>query len=194
MHRGLGLILCAVLVSVAGLSAQALAQSAGISEARPSFTFTLNGQSLRIDRTGPQCPPRCVQPMLVAPGVASIGELEVVDFLELFVMTGRGLLLDARLPDAFVAETLPGAVNLPAATLNAANPYRDDLLSALGVRNEDYSQAFDLVVFAAGPDDPGAAEALRGLLDSGYPATKLKYYRGGLDAWRAIGLTVAGGQ
>ncbi|WP_212591570.1 rhodanese-like domain-containing protein [Antarctobacter heliothermus] len=129
---------------------------------------------------------------MAAPGVGTVGELEVLEFLEIFVGGGQGLLVDARLPAAYAAATLPGAVNLPAQTLRADNPYRDDLLTALGVRNGDHAGAFDLVFFGTGADDQDAPNALRRLLETGYPATKLKYYRGGLDSWRALGLTVAG--
>ena len=58
----------------------------------------------------------------------------------------------------------------------------------------DFSGAYDLVIFAGGPDSPGAATAVRDLLDAGYPASKLKYYRGGLQAWTTAGLSTASGQ
>ncbi|MBT53313.1 MAG: sulfurtransferase [Mameliella sp.] len=170
----------------------AFAQTSQITEDLPDFSLSLNGQTLKIDRSGAACPPRCVQPMMVAPGVGTVGELEVLEFLEIFVGDGQGLLVDARMPDVYAAATLPGAVNLPAQTLRADNPYRDDLLTALGVRNGDHAGAFDLMFFGAGADDQDAPNALRSLLETGYPATKLKYYRGGMDNWRALGLTVAG--
>lgn len=190
MYRGLGLILCLAFASVDAVPASA--QSSRITEDRPSVTLSMSGTTLTIDRTGVPCPPRCVQPMIAVPGVNTVGELEVLDFLELFVGAGQGLLVDARLPADYAQGTLPGAVNLPAATLDPGNPYRDDLLTALGVRADGHTQAFDLVVFGAGSDDPKAVAALRGLLETGYPAAKLKYYRGGLDAWQALGLSVAG--
>ena len=117
MHKGRILALCSAMATCAAGTVSA--QSSGITEDLQSFTLTLNGQSLKIDRSGAACPPRCVQPMIAAPGVGTIGELEVLDFLELFVGGGQGLLVDARLPDAFAAATLPGAVNLPSTTLRA---------------------------------------------------------------------------
>lgn len=191
MHKGLGLTLCAAMACLFGGAVGA--QSSRITEDRPSFSFSVSGKTVTIARSGVACPPRCVQPMMAAPGVGTIGELEVLDFLDLFVSGGQGLLVDARLPDAYVTATLPGAVNLPAPTLRSDNPYRDDLLVALGVRNGDHTGAFDIVFFGAGPDDEDAPDALRRLLETGYPATKLKYYRGGLESWRALGLTIAGG-
>lgn len=191
MFRGLGVALCSV---AAVLAHSASAQSSRISEDVGSFVFTLNGRDVTVERNGAACPPACVQPMLVAPGINTVGELEVMDFLELFVAGGKGLLIDARLPEGFARGTVPGAVNVPEATLRPGNPYRDDLLSALGVRGGDFSGAFDLVIFAGGADDALAPEALRSLLDSGYPTEKLKYYRGGVQAWSSLGLTLASGE
>ncbi|MBP0483153.1 rhodanese-like domain-containing protein [Sagittula salina] len=155
------------------------------------FSTTLNGRPLTIERSGAVCPPACVQPMQAASGVVTIGELEVLDFIDLLVSDAKGLLLDARLPEGFGSGTVPGAVNVPASTLRPQNPYRDDLLSALGVEGDDFSAAFDLVIFGAAADDPEAPGALRDLLAAGYPAAKLKYYRGGVQAWQGMGLSLA---
>jgi len=189
MFKGLCLTVCAAMV----VALPAHAQSSRITEDMAGFQFTLNGQVVGIDRSGASCPPSCVQPMQAAPGVATIGELEVLDFLDLFVSANQGLLVDSRLPNGFASGTLPGAVNVPSSTLMPDNPYRVDLLNALGVRSGDFSAAYDLVIFGSGPDDSAAAQAVRDLLDSGYPATKLKYYRGGVQGWRALGLTLASG-
>lgn len=189
MVRGLIATLCA-----AGcLASPALAQTARISEDRPTVAFTLNGSSVTIDRQGAACPPACVQPMIAAPGVATIGELETLDFLHNVVAAGQGLLIDARLPGGFAAGTVPGAVNVPAATLRRDNPYRGDLLEALGVRSGDFAGAYDLVMMGGGADDAQPVEALQALREAGYPADKLKYYRGGFGAWTALGLTTAVG-
>ncbi|MCT4553186.1 MAG: rhodanese-like domain-containing protein [Pelagimonas sp.] len=190
MPKGLSLTAVAVIAA----TAPALAQNASISQERPSFQFSINGTTVAIPRSGQGCPTSCIQPMQAAPGVATIGELEILDFLELFVSRSQGLLIDARLPARYGAGTIPGAVNVPSATLRADNPYRDDLLTALGVRNGDFSAAFDLVLFGAGQDTAEAAEALRSLVQAGYPTSKLKYYRGGLRSWSAMGLGTATGQ
>ncbi len=189
MFKGLCMTVCAAI----SVALPAHAQSSRITEDMAGFQFSLNGQTVMVDRSGAACPPNCVQPMLAAPGVGTIGELELFDFLDLFVSSGQGLLIDARLPERFSSGTLPGAVNVPTETLGPDNPYRDDLLNALGVRGGDFSNAYDLVIFGAGPDDSLAAEAVRFLVDSGYPVTKLKYYRGGLMTWRALGLTLMSG-
>lgn len=185
----LGLITTAVAAVTLALPVGA--QSSRISESRDAFQFAVNGAPVSITRSGPSCPPACVQPMQAAPGVATIGELELLDFLELFVSGGSGLLVDIRLPEGYAVGTIPGAVNVPSATLRPANPYRDDLLNALGVRSGDFSGAYDLAIFGTGADDANAPDSVRSLLEAGYPASKLKYYRGGLSAWIGLGLNTA---
>lgn len=181
--------LCLTLFAAMIAAAPVFGQSTRISDAVDSFSFSLSGRTVTIERNGAACPPNCLQPMQAAPGIATIGELEILDFLDLFVSAGKGLLIDARLPSGFAAGTIPGAVNVPFATLQPDNPYRDDLLAALGVRAGDFGGAFDLVVFAGGADASEAGQALRSLLDAGYPPSKLKYYRGGMAAWQGYGLT-----
>ncbi|WP_417722427.1 rhodanese-like domain-containing protein [Salipiger sp.] len=183
-----GLALC-----LATAPAWGLAQQSRLTPDRPDFSVTLNGTPVTIARTGAACPPACIQPMQAASGIVTIGELELLDFLDLFVSTGSGLLVDTRRPERYGAETLPGAVNVPAATLAPGNPYRGDLLEALGARGSDFSGAYDLVLFAEGPDASAAPESLRSLAEAGYPTEKLKYYRGGLRDWTALGLTTTAG-
>ncbi|GGG69657.1 hypothetical protein GCM10011415_16400 [Salipiger pallidus] len=183
------------LAALTCLSATAIAADpTRISSGITSATVAIAGETSTISRDGAACPPACIQPMIAAEGIATIGELEVLAFLEGAVTNGTGLLLDTRLPGAYAAGTLPGAVNVPEPTLQGSNPYRSDLLSALGARGSDFSGAFELVLFAGGADGPEAGEGLRALLEAGYPAARLRYYRGGLAAWQALGLSVSAGQ
>jgi rhodanese-related sulfurtransferase len=188
MTKGLWLTSLAVLVLATPLSAQ----QSRITSDMVEFSFVLNGARVSIGRNGAACPPACLQPMQSVPGVNTIGELEVMAFLDSRVATGTGLLIDARSPGSFDRASIPGAINVPAATLRPENPYREDLLNELRGRQADFSGAFDLVVFADGPDAPEAVEALRDLTEAGYPAGKLKYYRGGMTVWTVLGLDTTG--
>jgi rhodanese-related sulfurtransferase len=143
-------------------------------------------------RTSRPCPPFCITPVMAAPGVATLGELEVVAFLEQKVANGQGVLVDARLPDFFRKGTLPGAVNVPFAALDPANPYRDAILEALGaIRGAagwDFGAVRELVVLSNGAWCEQAPRAIGHLLGAGYPAHKLSYYRGGMQDWLMLGL------
>jgi hypothetical protein len=205
MRRLAGVLL--VVVTCAG--APARGQDVRITDGQADAQFTVNGQNFTISReqnqetqlsgefarTSRACPPFCIQPASTAPGVITIAELETIAFLESKVAQGTGLLIDSRLPEWFAKGTIPAAVNVPFATLDGTNPYRTEILQALGATgqdgNLDFSAAFDLILFSNGPWDDQAGRAITNLLDAGYPAEKLQYYRGGMQDWLLLGLTVA---
>ncbi|WP_375265995.1 rhodanese-like domain-containing protein [Planktotalea sp.] len=153
---------------------------------------TLPSQYTQTDRT---CPEHCIEPGTAAAGVTTLTELEVFAFMQKAVSSGSGPLVDARLPEEYAAGTIPGAISVPAATLVGNNPYREDLLLALGAKGAigqmDFAGAFDLMIFDDGPWSPTARQAVQLLLDAGYPAQKILYYRGGLQMWHVLGLTVS---
>ena len=59
-------------------------------------------------KTSRKCPPFCVQPQKVAPGVETVGELEVVKYME-----KGGLIIDARTVEWHVKGTIPGSKSIP---------------------------------------------------------------------------------
>lgn len=194
---------CAVVMGASG----AMAQEVRIAPDMTSASFEMNGQAFQIERTAaPEieqnlldgtprtCPPFCITAMQAAPGVETVGELEVIAFLQRAVAEGRGLAIDSRAPDWFAKGTIPGAVNVPASTLEATNPYRQDILKALGAienRNKmDFDGAMELLLFCNGPWCEDTPRAIQNLVSAGYPPEKLKYYRGGMQVWMMLGLTV----
>ncbi|PVA06296.1 rhodanese-like domain-containing protein [Thalassorhabdomicrobium marinisediminis] len=201
--------LCAALGPGGIPAAAVFAQEVRITPLKSDSTFTVNDRSFTITRgqvpqmpvpdTAGPCPPACLQPLQVAPGVTTIAELELLTFLETTVSAGDGLLLDARDPADFAAASIPGAVNVPRATLSPDNRYRGDILRALGATPDgsgdlDFSTARTLAIYAAGPVSPDAPHTISDLLDAGYPPEKLLFYRGGLQAWQLAALTVQSSQ
>ncbi|WP_420859653.1 rhodanese-like domain-containing protein [Marivivens marinus] len=190
------------------LSSAVSAQDVRITPNMAAATFTINGETFTISReqdqdnlltgefarTSRACPPFCVHPMSVAPGVETVAELEVINFLTGQVAAGRGLLIDSRVPEWFAKGAIPGAVNVPFSTLDEGNPYRIEILKALGARDTgaglDFSGAFTLMLYCNGPWCDQSPRAIRSLLDAGYPAERIKYYRGGMQDWLMLGLTV----
>ena len=53
----------------------------------------------------------------------------------------------------------------------------------------DFSQAKTLVLFCNGPWCGQSPNNIKGLLKIGYPASKIKWYRGGMQEWESLGLT-----
>ena len=96
-----------------------------ITENLPYLDVKQDGKTVRIQRiqdeenvltggfakTSRKCPPFCVHHMSIAPGVATVGELELLDFLKQRVAPGTGLLIDARTPEWYSKGTIPGSVN-----------------------------------------------------------------------------------
>lgn len=197
----------AIAVLCAGVLPSA-SQEVRLTEDMASVSVTVHGQTHVIARNQDQsavispdfaktsraCPPFCIHPMEAAPGVTTMGELEVIDFLKTAVSDGSGVLMDSRLPEWFIKGTIPGAINVPFATLSPENPYRDDILIALGavLRSDgsfDYSNALRIGLFCNGPWCDQSPRAIRYLIEAGYPADKLLYYRGGMQNWLMLGLT-----
>lgn len=142
-------------------------------------------------RTSRPCPPFCIRPMFLEPGIYPVGEVEIVDFLANQVKSGKGFLVDARLPSFYNAETIPGSVNIPWVLLTDKNK-RKDVFKLLGVKKRsdntlDFSNAIELWIFCSGPSCGQSPRAIKALYKAGYPANKLKYYRGGLQVWKLFG-------
>jgi len=198
----------AAAVALISFAVPATAQDVRITPDMLNMALEIRGKTVVIERiqdkankltndftkTSRACPPFCIHPMEAAPGIETVGELELIDYLSDYVAQGRGLLIDSRLPDFYTKGTIPGAVNLPFATVDESNPYRDEILKALGATQSgsgwDFSQALDLLAFCNGPWCDQSPRMLTNLLGVGYPAEKLRYYRGGMQNWLLLGLSV----
>jgi len=147
-------------------------------------------------KTSRQCPPFCVQPFEPIKGIQTYGEYEVVDFLKNEVSNNTGVLVDARLPKWYKQGTIPGAINLPFPILNpkTSPEYLAQVLPLLGVekkgKNWSFERAQNLVVFDNGPWCQQGTMAMKHLVGLGYPKSKIRYYRGGMQYWQILGLTV----
>lgn len=216
--------------TVVCVMAPASALEIKLDEKRDSLETVHNGQVVRVERiqnedhsitgsfakTSRKCPPFCIQPNSAAPGVETVSELEVFDFLEGPVLTGKGVLIDARLPSWYEKGTIPGSVNIPFTVFEAAptDPTLVDALYKLGVRKRgevnvvvrsleklgllngrlknddwDFTQAKEIVLWCNGPWCNQSPRAIHALLKLGYPAERIHYYRGGMQLWQLLGLT-----
>ena len=140
-------------------------------------------------KTSRPCPPFCIHAMKAAPGIETVGELELLDFLDQQVATGKGLLIDARMPKFYNSETIPGSINIPFVLFTTAI---DEVLPLLGANNDsswNFDDAKQLLLWCNGPWCDQSPRALNALADAGYPSEKLRYYRGGMQLWKVLGLT-----
>ena len=140
-------------------------------------------------KTSRKCPPFCVQPMEVAPGVKTVGELEVVKYID-----KGGLIIDARTVEWHVRGTIPGSKNMPFTQIAGR---LDELgckkVSNVGTKKWDCSNAKEVLLFCNGLWCGQSPTAIRAMLREGYPASKILYYRNGMQGWESIGLTVVEG-
>lgn len=206
MGRRIGLM-AALIWAIAGPQLAWAEALGAISPTLPYLDVVHEGRKLRIQRRldprgGPAgdsmalagaCPPACVQPQLAAPGIETVAELELLEFVRSEVANGRGVLVDARLPERYRLETLPTAMNIPFSVIKPDNPHMGRILVALGARKLgaewDFSSARDVLIFGSGPLSDEASKSISVMRGLGFPAGKIRYYRGGLQAWRASGLT-----
>ena len=169
-------------------------------------------------KTSRKCPPFCIQPLHVAPGVATVAELELLKFIDKKLEVDKGVIIDARTPSWHKKGTIPGSINIPFTTFDAGKS-ESDLAKALGKLNVskkgagggsfwdsikgvfgsdanaanspwDFSHAKEVLLFCNGMWCGQSPRAIKSLLAIGYPPEKIYYYRGGMQAWQSLGLTV----
>lgn len=190
-------LVIAILSLLAAMPVPAQDVAVGIAPGRPGVTVTTGKGPVTIERdqdtaavltgdwarTSRECPPFCIQPMVPAEGVTPVGELELLDMLE----AGEAVVIDSRTVDWFQSGTIPGAVNIP---------YTDiaDRLGELGCEPDfdgwDCEGAKEVALFCNGPWCGQSPSAIRIMVSLGYPAEQIRYYRGGMQLWRLLGLTV----
>ena len=159
-----------------------------------------------FQKTERGCPPFCVQPMTVVPGVDTIGELEMLDYLSRSAQGDESILVvDSRTPDWVMRGTIPGSVNVPWNKINIdtggtfetpteAESLKHILADEFGANQTadgkwDFSGARTLVLFCNGIWCPQSSTNIKTLVQYGYPVHKLKWYRGGMQDWVSVGLT-----
>jgi rhodanese-related sulfurtransferase len=171
-------------------------------EGRPVLLMRLQDPSHTIDapydKTARPCPPYCIQPAQMPGGVETIAELELIGYLSRVSAGDEGVLvIDSRTPDWTVHGTIPGSRNIPYTRLDPAQASPAGVSELLelefGASRRDglwsFGSAKTLVLFCNGPWCGQSSTNIKALLDFGYPAHKLKWYRGGLQNWEALGLT-----
>ncbi|HAN55307.1 MAG TPA: sulfurtransferase [Betaproteobacteria bacterium] len=147
-------------------------------------------------KTSRKCPPCCIQPSELAPGVKTIAELEVLHFLK-NISDGDAfmMVIDSRTPAWVEKDIIPETVNIPWDTLNVGKSdlaaVQEILENQLCAKRQDDFWNFDNVktpvMFCNGPWCEQTSTTVKRLLKIGYPAHKILWYRGGMEDWKASG-------
>ena len=154
-------------------------------------------------KTSRKCPPFCIQPTRLAPGVDTIGEDEVIRYAKM-MSDGDGsiVLIDSRTPDWVGRGTIPSAINQPWTSLDPAKgadpiSISEIMENVFNVKSNeelmDFSECKTAVMFCNGMWCGQSPNNIRNLLKFGYPSHKIKWYRGGMQDWEILGLTTVKG-
>ena len=135
-------------------------------------------------------PPFFVEPFAPIEGVETYGELELLDFIK----HKKGIFVDSRLPSWYYKFAIPTSVNIPFKIFLEPSKKRDEVLKSFGVTkdsngNYNFSKAKTILFYCNGAWCGQSPTAIKTLRKLGYPAKKMKYYRGGMQAWQLLGLT-----
>jgi rhodanese-related sulfurtransferase len=115
-----------------------------------------------------------VQPLRIAPGVETVGELELIEHVE------QGLpVVDTRAPEFAAEATIPTARRIP----------HEQIVERIGELDRETPTVF----FCNGPQCTATPDAIRALLDAGYPAEAIRWYRGGVHDWMTLGYPLTTG-
>ncbi len=122
-------------------------QPVGITAQQPWLDVMHEGRLVRIQRdpdnfnqidpdfamTSRPCPPYCVQPMQLAPGVETLGELEVMDYLRRITRRDDGVLVIDSREQEWLARSgiIPGAIHLPWNRLHPAQADAESIAETL---------------------------------------------------------------
>lgn len=175
--------------------------------------YELNGYFAKTSR---ECPPFCLGAIEVDPQVKTVGEVEVLKFMETKVRDGEGMLVDARTPSWHSKGTIPSSINIPFTQLSKGinEPEMIEAMKRFGAKPRknkggmmrafeeiglidgkykttdwDFTESKELILWCNGPACGQSPRAIKGLLKAGYPADKVFYYRGGMQVWLLFGLT-----
>ena len=202
-----------VFVAAASLVSFAESKPVGITPEIMSIPVMIGDQTVEFKRnqdndatvnpafakTSRPCPPFCIQPSNLALGVETIGEVELMQYAK---QMNEGdvdiIVIDSRTPDWVARGTIPTAMNVPWTNLNPAKgatplEIADILETTFNVTESeglfDFSQCRTAVMFCNGMWCGQSPNNIKNLLRLGYPAHKIKWYRGGMQDWEILGLT-----
>jgi len=216
--KKVNMIVNVALALTVGFSSTACAASSDlkvkINKQIASITVQHKGKSVTIKRdqnqkatviadfakTSRKCPPFCIQPSTLAPGVETVGEVEVIDYLDRLHNKGDKsiLVVDSRTSNWVAKGTIPGSISIPWTKLNpakGADPLSmGDIMAKFGAKEAEgiwnFSNVKTLVLFCNGMWCGQSPNNIKQLLKMGYPAHKIKWYRGGMQDWAILGLTM----
>ncbi|SFV56263.1 hypothetical protein MNB_SV-9-116 [hydrothermal vent metagenome] len=141
-----------------------------------------------------------IQPMNIHPLIKTFGELEVLKFIDEKEFNSELLLIDTRGEHWFEYRTIPSAINIPYYVITKSKKYKKEFKKALlilGIKKDfknkkyryNFNKAKTITLFCNGSWCGQSPAMIKTLLLMGYPANKIKWYRGGMDDWLGMNMT-----
>ncbi len=137
-----------------------------------------------------------LSPMKIHEDIETFGELEVLEFLEDMQDDEERLFVDCRKTGWYESLTIPSAINIPFIYFTEHDKWikeKKEALKLFGVNGEeapyDFSHAKTILFFCNGVWCRQSPQMIETLLELGYPAKKMKWYRGGMQSWLSVGMT-----
>jgi len=126
--------------------------------------------------------------------VETVAELEMIDYIDQMSHGNDSIMIVDSRPKSAILITgiIPGATQVGYIDI-VSNNYRVKTFELFNVKKNnsqwDFTDAKTLVIYCNGLWCGKSPKMIRKLIKLGYPAQKIKYYRGGMQAWKSVGLT-----
>lgn len=203
------LLITATIVGVCSI--ESFAANVMISQGVKSIDMDLNGEKFTIMRnqtignkissiyeTTHRGKP---QPISLAEGLETLGELEFIEYMKQAQTDESIAIVDTRGSSWYDKLRIPGAINIPFTNFQTRESAISSMEYDLGIEVDDngkldFTNAKTIVAYCNGywcGQTPAMLKNVKySLLNMGYPVSKIKYYRGGMQAWTSLGFTVVG--
>jgi len=126
--------------------------------------------------------------------VETVAELEMIGYIDKMSHGDDSIMIVDSRPKSAILITgmIPGATRVEYIDIVSSH-YRMKTFELFNIKKNnsqwDFTDAKTLVIYCNGLWCGKSPRMIRKLLKLGYPAQKIKYYRGGMQAWKSVGLT-----
>ena len=139
---------------------------------------------------------KTIFPMQIHKDIETYGEMEVMAFVKNMQKDESMLFIDTRDEEWYEYRTIPGAINVPYTYMMMPKVFEEEYKASLVIlsvltnkKSFDFSKAKTILLFCNGAWCSQSPKMIKALLSLGYPAEKIKWYRGGMQTWLAAGMT-----
>lgn len=191
--------------------AEGFSKSVNISKGIKSIEMNLNGVEFTLQRNQDRSAKinelynntsfGVPQKIVLAKGVETLGELEFIEYMKKAQTDDSIIIVDSRTSSWHERLRIPGTINVPYTNFQSKQTAIETMEFEFAVTKKadgtlDFSDAKTIVAYCNGywcGQTPAMVNNVKySLINLGYPASKIKYYRGGMQAWTSFGLTVVG--